>query len=63
MTSMPTLILVHGVFHRRTTWNLVLAELADLDVRAVQLPSCAPVATSGHSVTYTTTRGPCAKRF
>ena len=48
MTSMPTLILVHGAFHRRTTWNLVLAKLADLDVRAVPLPSyaCAPESTA-----------------
>ena len=46
MTSMPTLILVHGAYHRRTAWNLVLGELADLDVRAVQLPSSAPVAIS-----------------
>ena len=46
MTSMPTLLLVHGAFHRHTTWSLLVGELAGLDVRTVQLPSSAPVQVS-----------------
>jgi hypothetical protein len=43
MTSKPTLILVHGAWHRETMWKQLIQELPDVDVRTIQLPSSAPV--------------------
>ena len=43
MTAQATLILVHGVFHRAEAWEPLIKALPDIDVRAVQLPSSAPV--------------------
>lgn len=42
MTS-PTLVLVHGSFHREEMWSALIEELPDVDVRTIQLPSSAPV--------------------
>ncbi|MFJ5265660.1 alpha/beta hydrolase [Streptomyces sp. NPDC088387] len=41
--NLPTLLLVHGSFHRREMWNALIEELPGLDVRTIQLPSSAPV--------------------
>ncbi|MBV2355386.1 alpha/beta hydrolase [Streptomyces sp. J2-1] len=45
-TKTPTLVLVHGAWHRESMWHLLREELSDLDVRTVQNPSSAPVAPS-----------------
>ena len=39
MTPVPTLVLVHGAWHGPWAWRRLVEELADLDVRAVTLPS------------------------
>ncbi|MEV0715008.1 alpha/beta hydrolase [Asanoa sp. NPDC050611] len=39
----PTLLLVHGAWHRKEMWRLLIDELPDVDIRALQLPSSAPV--------------------
>lgn len=40
----PTLLLVHGAWHRKEMWRTLVQHLPyDLDVRTVQLPSSAPV--------------------
>ncbi|MFF1823526.1 alpha/beta hydrolase [Kribbella sp. NPDC058245] len=41
--TQPTLVLVHGAFHRVSMWDLLIAELPDVAVQTVQLPSSAPV--------------------
>lgn len=46
MSTTPTLLLVHGAFHRREMWDLTVRRLPDIDVRTVQLPSSAPVPVS-----------------
>jgi pimeloyl-ACP methyl ester carboxylesterase len=43
MSEAATLVLVHGAWHRASTWRLLINELPDIDVRTVQLPSSAPV--------------------
>jgi pimeloyl-ACP methyl ester carboxylesterase len=43
MSKLPTLVLVHGGWHRKSAWHLLRDELSDLDVRTVQNPSSAPV--------------------
>jgi pimeloyl-ACP methyl ester carboxylesterase len=43
MNSYPTLVLVHGAWHRTASWRLLLDQFPDLDVQTVQLPSSAPV--------------------
>jgi pimeloyl-ACP methyl ester carboxylesterase len=42
-TAYPTLVLVHGAWHRTSMWRLLLDQLPDIDVQTVQLPSSAPV--------------------
>jgi pimeloyl-ACP methyl ester carboxylesterase len=42
----PTLVLVHGAFHREAMWDLLIRELSDVDIRTVQLPSSAQVPVS-----------------
>lgn len=41
--TLPTLVLVHGSFHRKEMWNDLIKELSDVDIRTIQLPSSAPV--------------------
>lgn len=41
--SYPTLVLVHGAWHRTSVWRLLLDQLPDINVQTVQLPSSAPV--------------------
>ncbi|MFI5728749.1 alpha/beta fold hydrolase [Kribbella sp. NPDC051587] len=41
--ALPTLVLVHGAFHRKEVWTRLLEELPDVDARTIQLPSSAPV--------------------
>lgn len=38
----PALVLVHGAWHGPWAWDLLRAELSDVDVRAVALPSSGP---------------------
>jgi pimeloyl-ACP methyl ester carboxylesterase len=42
--DLPTLLLVHGAWHRKEMWGKLINELPDIDIRTVQLPSSAPVA-------------------
>jgi pimeloyl-ACP methyl ester carboxylesterase len=42
MSSMPTLVLVHGAWHGPWAWRSLSAELPDVDVRTVSLPSAGP---------------------
>ncbi|WP_431952015.1 alpha/beta hydrolase [Actinacidiphila sp. bgisy167] len=42
-SDLPTLLLVHGAWHRKETWGKLINELPGIDVRTVQLPSSAPV--------------------
>ncbi|MCR3731910.1 hypothetical protein FHS35_008827 [Streptomyces umbrinus] len=39
----PTRALVHGSFHRKKMWSLLIEELPGVDVRIIQLPSSGPV--------------------
>ncbi|GHJ38410.1 hypothetical protein Sm713_40190 [Streptomyces sp. TS71-3] len=41
--ALPTLVLVHGSFHREEVWDVLIEELPDVDIRTIQLPSSAPV--------------------
>jgi pimeloyl-ACP methyl ester carboxylesterase len=43
MNSNPTLVLVHGAWHRASMWRLLLDQLPDINIHTVQLPSSAPV--------------------
>jgi pimeloyl-ACP methyl ester carboxylesterase len=42
-SQLPTLVLVHGAWHRKEMWRLLINELPGIDIRIVQLPSSAPV--------------------
>jgi pimeloyl-ACP methyl ester carboxylesterase len=42
-SDLPTLLLVHGAWHRKEMWGKLINELPGIDVRTVQLPSSAPV--------------------
>ena len=42
MPSTPTLVLIPGAWHGAWAWRGVVAELSDLDVRTVELPSVGP---------------------
>jgi pimeloyl-ACP methyl ester carboxylesterase len=44
--NLPTLVLVHGAWHRKETWRKLIPELPGIDIRTLQLPSSAPVPTS-----------------
>lgn len=41
--DLPTLVLVHGAWHRKEMWRKLIAELPGIDIRTLQLPSSAPV--------------------
>lgn len=41
--ALPTLVLVHGSFHRKGMWNALIKELPDVEIRTIQLASSAPV--------------------
>jgi pimeloyl-ACP methyl ester carboxylesterase len=44
VTSRPTLVLVHGAWHRKEMWRQLISELPPrIDIRTLQLPSSAPV--------------------
>jgi len=46
MKEQPLLVLVHGAWHRAPMWDALIAQMPDVDIVTIQLPSSAPASDS-----------------